>query len=261
MVEVRDLAGLDVPDRRRALAAPLVPDREPRVAGDRRPGEGAQGQALVAQVGDRPRRCAASRTRSAGWIRSPCSECSMHRSVSSADSAPWSGPAISAFGRRRARSIPRCCASMRAAPFASATVDREPIAVAHRGDGPRSRPIARPSSQPVGQALQQRLRRRRRRRARRPTCPDSSPVRSRCQTTHSPSGVISPEISPTGSLVIWRRSPVAAVPGVQLVHAALGRGVDEAIRRVVRPTSGSRRWAHGSARCQSGSGVGHGAAA
>jgi hypothetical protein len=39
--------------------------------------------------------------------------------------------------------------------------------------------------------------------------PDSSPVVSRCQTIHSPSGVISPAMSPTGSLVIWRRSPVA----------------------------------------------------
>ena len=50
--QVDDLAGLDVPDRRRALAAPLVADREPRVARDRRPGEGAQRPAFVAQVGD-----------------------------------------------------------------------------------------------------------------------------------------------------------------------------------------------------------------
>ena len=50
--QVGHLAGASVPDRRTPLAGPLVGDRDPRVAGQRREREPGQLQALVAQLGD-----------------------------------------------------------------------------------------------------------------------------------------------------------------------------------------------------------------
>ena len=50
--QVGQLARARVPDRRATLAGPLVGDRHPRVAGQRREREPGQLQALVAQLGD-----------------------------------------------------------------------------------------------------------------------------------------------------------------------------------------------------------------
>ena len=113
-------------------------------------------------------------------------------------------------------------------------VEAEPVAIARAGDGrlPPDREALVPG---LGQALDQRLGASPPAKGAATHIPDSSPVMSRCQTTHSPSGVISPAISPTGSLVIWRRSPVVAVPGVELVDAALRRGVDEPVGAVRGP--------------------------
>src|SRR6185369_7523374 len=49
--DVRDLAGLDVPDRRRTLAAALMADGEAGIAGNRRPTERAQRLAVVVELG------------------------------------------------------------------------------------------------------------------------------------------------------------------------------------------------------------------
>src|SRR5262249_41474973 len=43
--DVLDVAGFDIPDRRGALAAALVADREPRIARDRRPAERTESEA------------------------------------------------------------------------------------------------------------------------------------------------------------------------------------------------------------------------
>ena len=97
--QVGDLARLDVPDSGRPLAAALVADGEARIARDRRPAERAQRSTLVVEVRlHLPVR--ASRMRSDGWMRSPCSACSIASSVSSAESAPWSGPGPSCSRRR-----------------------------------------------------------------------------------------------------------------------------------------------------------------
>ena len=155
----------------------------------------------------RPRPSARRGSGARGGCRSPCSECSMHRSVSSADSGRVVG---AGHERIRAAELDRLGArrdSLRRGP-AHRAVQPEPLAVADRGDrqpsSDREALVPARRAGPRGTAPPGR-----RRRARRPTTPDSSPVVSRSQTTHSPSGVTSPEISPTGSFVICRRSPVA----------------------------------------------------
>ena len=96
------------------------------------------------------------------------------------------------------------------------------------------RPIARPSSQPVGRPSRNGS-------AVPPAngaathSPDSSPVVSRCQTTHSPSGVTSPDDEPDRLARDLPALARRAIPRVQLVDAALRGGVDQAVGCVAGP--------------------------
>ena len=154
--QVDDLAGVDVPDRRRALAAALVADREPAVARDRRPGERAHRARPSSRRSATTLPVRASRIRSEGWIRSPCSECSTQSRVSSAERARLVG---ARHHRLAAAEIDRLLA-VREQHRGLAVLRRRRRRTRRDRWCPRPsrcRPIAKPWSQASGQPLDERL--------------------------------------------------------------------------------------------------------
>ena len=176
-------------------------------------------------------------------MRSPCSECSMHSSDSSAERAASSGPAMNAFEPPSWIDSGLVAIRSAGAPPTDA-VHREPVAVADRGDGQLS--PDRQALVPAGrQALDERLRRPAGERsgdpharlvAGRVAMPDDPLAVRRDLARDEPDRL-------AGDLPALAGRPV---PRVQLVDAALRGGVDQAVGSVAGPRGESRRSARGS---------------